>query len=134
MFSGGIDGLFCLRNSLLRFKNSLFSLEQKKASQPGNCLMFAFHGLIFLSVAVIINSDSQKEIKCLFTPKINQISLFDNVSKGDVTIYLSSISIIFFFIDIQQASQPKVSDLDVVGRFDQDISGCQIPVDEPTLL
>lgn len=96
--------------------------------------MFAFHGLTFLSVAVIINSDSQKEIKCLFTPKINQISLFDNVSKGDVTIYLSSISIIFFFIDIQQASQPKVSDLDVVGRFDQDISGCQIPVDEPTLL
>lgn len=93
--------------------------------------MFAFHGSVWQWSSTRI---LRRKLNVYLPPKINQISLFDNVSKGDVTIYLSSISIIFFFIDIQQASQPKVSDLDVVGRFDQDISGCQIPVDEPTLL
>lgn len=49
-------------------------------------------------------------------------------------IYLSPISVIFLLINIQQASQAKVGDLDVVGRFDQDISGCQISVNQPPLL
>lgn len=49
-------------------------------------------------------------------------------------MYLSSISIILLLINIQQPSQTEVGDLDVVGRFDQDVSGCQIPVDQPTLL
>lgn len=51
-----------------------------------------------------------------------------------VMMYLSSIGIIFFLIDIQEASQAEVSDLDMVGRFHQDIAGCQIPVDQPPLL
>ena len=49
-------------------------------------------------------------------------------------IYLSSICIIFLLINIQQASQTEVSDLDVVGGLDQDISGRQIPVNQPALL
>lgn len=56
------------------------------------------------------------------------------MSQSDNSTYLSSISIILLLINIQQAGQTKVGDLDVVGRFDQDISRCQIPVDQPTLL
>ena len=48
--------------------------------------------------------------------------------------YLSSISVIFLLIDIQQASQTKVCDLDVVGRLHQDVSGSQVSVDKPPFL
>lgn len=54
--------------------------------------------------------------------------------KGRAGFYLSSISVIFLLVNVQQASQTKVRDLDVVGRLDQDVSGSQVSVNKPPLL
>lgn len=47
---------------------------------------------------------------------------------------LAPIRMVLCLVNVQQPSQPKVCDLDMVGTLDQHIPGSQVPVHKPHFL